>query len=552
MKTFRISFFFLWILFLNGIAVVAQEIPENITDSASVYYQSIREIKDVSITSRAFDFFEKASKTALINNDYANAAYNLELISYGQFKMGLYYESEATTIKALNLLNSLDDTSAIGPRKRLNNQLGMLYRKIKDYDNAMFFYKKALELDKNLLDKIAIITNMANLEADQNNFQNAIDQLIPYYSKALTVEDSNIKANYFDNLGYYQLMIGDAYGLQNIERALGIREKSKDIIGLFSSYRHLALYYIGVDDKLNAQTYVSKVKSLSDNINSPVYKLEAMKLGLEQYDNPEFKEYIDLSNAIESQRITRENNYAAIKYNINETEKKFKESQLEIEEQKRLSLMYFFSGLTLLLLLVFLYFYLKTKHKKDRLLQVYNTEKRISKKIHDEVANDVYQVMSKLQSDVNNEEDFLDDLEHIYNKTRDISKENESINLDEDFGMVLENLFQDYNNDRVQVLTKNLKTINWSSTSNLKKTALYRVLQELMTNMKKHSMASFVVISFEKIQGSLMVTYSDNGIGCDFKKQNGLKNTENRIHDVNGTITFESELENGFKAKITL
>ncbi|WP_242132909.1 tetratricopeptide repeat-containing sensor histidine kinase [Aestuariivivens marinum] len=553
MKTLRISFLFLSLLLINGFfSKIQASITQNIQDSTTIYYQSIREIKDVSITARAFDFFEKASKTALINNDYASAAYNLELISYGQFKLGLYYESEATTIKALNLLSRLDDISATEPKKRLNNQLGMLYRKIKDYDNAMFFYKKALELDNTLIDKIAIITNMANLEADQNHFQNAIDQLTPYYSKVLTVEDSNIKANYFDNLGYYQLMIGDTNGLQNIEMALGMREKSKDLIGLFSSYRHLALYYISVDDKLNAQTYVSKVKNLSDAINSSVYKLEAIKLALEQEDSREFKDYIDISSSIESDRLAKENNYAAIKYNINETEKKFKESQIEVEKQKRLSLLYFFTGLTLLLLLVFLYFFLKTKHKRDRLFQVYKTEKRISKKIHDEVANDVYQVMSKLQSDVRHEEDFLDDLEHIYNKTRDISKENESINLDEDFGMVLTNLFQDYNNDKVQVLTKNLKTINWTSTSNLKKMALYRVLQELMTNMKKHSMASFVVISFEKIQGGLMVTYSDNGIGCDFKKQNGLRNTENRIQDVNGTITFESEPENGFKAKITL
>ncbi|RED50564.1 tetratricopeptide repeat-containing sensor histidine kinase [Seonamhaeicola aphaedonensis] len=553
MKTLRISLPFLCLLLMNGLLNrLAALTAQNIQDSTSTYYQSIIEIKDVAKTARAFDFFERASKKALENNDYINAAYNLELISLGQFKMGLYYESEATTIEALNLLNQLDNANVKEPKKRLNNQLGMLYRKIKDYNNAMFFYKKALELDTSLIDKIAIITNIANLEADQDHFQNAVNQLLPFYSQAMTVKDSNIKANYFDNLGYYQTMIGDPNGLLNMKMALKIRERLKDLIGLFSSYRHLALYYDSLGNKSKVQDYVGRVKYIADTINSPLYKLEAMKLGLEQYDNLEFKEYIDLSNAIESQRITRENNYAAIKYNINETEKKFKESQLEIEEQKRLSLMYFFSGLTLLLLLVFLYFYLKTKHKKDRLLQVYNTEKRISKKIHDEVANDVYQVMSKLQSDVNNEEDFLDDLEHIYNKTRDISKENESINLDEDFGMVLENLFQDYNNDRVQVLTKNLKTINWSSTSNLKKTALYRVLQELMTNMKKHSKASFVVISFEKIQGGLMVTYTDNGIGCDFKKQSGLKNTENRIQDVNGTITFESEPENGFKAKITL
>lgn len=553
MKNLLTSFLFLCIIFLTGALQRATALTaQNIQDSTLIYYQSIVEIKDVNTTAHAFEFFEKAYQKALEKTDFINAAYNLELISLGQFKMGFYYESEATTIQALNLLNQLDDSNTVEPKKRLNNQLGMLYRKIKDYDNSMFFYEKALELDTSLIEKIAIITNIANLQSDHNHFQTAVDQLIPYYSQALTVEDSNIKANYFDNLGYYQSMIGDPNGFPNMDMAVEIREKLQDLTGLFSSYRHLALYYDNIGNKRKAQEYVSKVNNISDTIKSPLYRLEALKLSLEQDYSPKFKNYIELSSSIESERIGRENNYAAIKYNINETQKKFKESQIEVEKQKQLSLLYFFTGLILLLLLVFLYFFLKTKHKKDKLIQVYNTEKRISKKIHDEVANDVYQVMSKLQSGISPKEDFLDDLEHIYIKTRDISKENESINLDEDFGIVLTNLFQDYNNEKVRVLTKNLNTIHWISISDFKKAALYRVLQELMTNMKKHSLASFVVISFTKMEGCLMITYSDNGIGCHLKKQSGLRNTENRIQDVNGTITFESESEKGFKAKITL
>ena len=59
---------------------------------------------------------------------------------------------------------------------------------------------------------------------------------------------------------------------------------------------------------------------------------------------------------------------------------------------------------------------------------------KISKKVHDEVANDVYHVMTKLETNASVKEDVLEYLEGIYNRTRDISKENSTIDVDEDFG----------------------------------------------------------------------------------------------------------------------
>ena len=73
-----------------------------------------------------------------------------------------------------------------------------------------------------------------------------------------------------------------------------------------------------------------------------------------------------------------------------------------------------------------------------------------------------------------------------------------------------------------------------------------------MTNMKKHSKASLVALTFLQKNSKLTVNYNDNGIGCNLSKNNGLNNAENRIHTINGTITFESEPNRGFKAQITV
>ncbi|MDO9136671.1 MAG: ATP-binding protein, partial [Lutibacter sp.] len=82
----------------------------------------------------------------------------------------------------------------------------------------------------------------------------------------------------------------------------------------------------------------------------------------------------------------------------------------------------------------------------------------------------------------------------------------------------------------------------------------YRILQELMVNMRKHSEASLVAITFQNIKNQFTINYSDNGIGLNLAAltfKNGLANVETRIKSINGTVTFDTALNNGFKAFIS-
>jgi len=166
------------------------------------------------------------------------------------------------------------------------------------------------------------------------------------------------------------------------------------------------------------------------------------------------------------------------------------------------------------------------------------------------VANDVYQVMTKLQSASNVKEEWLDDLDIIYSKTRDISKELSVLDLQEDFEELLGDLLLSYNSEQVNVLSRDISEIDWDGISNHRKTAIYRVLQELMTNMKKHSKATVTTLSFGYKGNKVVIEYSDNGIGSVLKKRNGLQNAENRIASINGSLTFKSHINKGFKATI--
>lgn len=560
MKVSKASFLFFCLLLINVISIASMPLRSQTKDSTLFYYKSITEIKDAKATIDAFSFFEKKSEIALSFNDTIKAAYFLELISLGQFKMGFYSDCESTTIKAFRLLNAIKKNhKIINSKKRLSNQLGMLYRKIEDFNNSYRYYKQALELNKKPVDKIAIITNIANNYADQEQYMKAIKSLNEYYEKALTLKDSGIKATYFDNIGFFQSKINNPMALKNMEIGLKIRRSIEDLTGLFLSYQHLSTYYLDRGNNDEAVKYALKTEIISNSLNSPTYKLKALKLNLKLENNPNFNKYLALNTQIEKATLLRENKFAAIKYNVSEKERiinenslKLKSSELQKEKQKKLKLIYLFSALGICLLSVFLFLILKTKHKKDKIQQVYNTEARISKKVHDEVSNDIYHILTKLQSNEHVEEGLIDGLGDVYVRTRDISKENSVIEVTEEYGVLIKDLLMSFKNDTINIITKNLLNIDWDSIDTIKKTMLYRVLQELMVNMKKHSKASLVVIDFKQTYRNIIITYNDNGVGGDIKKGTGIHNVENRIKSINGAITFDTSKNKGLKVKITL
>jgi signal transduction histidine kinase len=318
---------------------------------------------------------------------------------------------------------------------------------------------------------------------------------------------------------------------------------------------YLAKYY--QQDK-KALLYANKAYEIANQLNNSNYKLEALSYILLLDKNPKIKEYKKLADSIAVAKQTSENKFASMKYDFSEEKRKAEEAKLKLiesqlaeEKQKQLKLLYLISTLFILFMAILLYFILRSRHKKEELLQVYKTETRISVKVHDEVANDVYHIITKLQDNATINEDVLDDLEKVYNKTRDISRENSTINLEANFNEIVNDLLVSYKNNEINIITKNSAKINWKRVSKEKKTIIYRVLQELMTNMKKHSKASLVVVTFTQ-ENKLVIKYSDNGIGTENKTHNGLQNAENRINSVNGTISFDSHSGKGFKATITI
>ena len=105
-----------------------------------------------------------------------------------------------------------------------------------------------------------------------------------------------------------------------------------------------------------------------------------------------------------------------------------------------------------------------------------------------------------------------------------------------------------------RLIIRGEETINWNKLKAEEKIVLYRVLQELMVNMKKHSGATLVALVFTAEKNKIRVSYSDNGRGTKsslLERGNGIKNLHNRLKTVNGNIIFDTEGK-GLKAEISL
>ena len=149
---------------------------------------------------------------------------------------------------------------------------------------------------------------------------------------------------------------------------------------------------------------------------------------------------------------------------------------------------------------------------------------------------------------------ILQNLDTIYNRTRNISLENSNIETGIHFKQQLKEMLFGFNTNSTNVIINNMDAIDWTLLTNEHKITVYRVLQELLVNMKKHSHCSLAVISFLFDKKSITIKYTDNGLGAKLvhtTAKNGLQNIENRIKTIKGTIIFETEPSKGFKAHIT-
>lgn len=102
-------------------------------------------------------------------------------------------------------------------------------------------------------------------------------------------------------------------------------------------------------------------------------------------------------------------------------------------------------------------------------------------------------------------------------------------------------------------ITLKAEAFSESVLSRAKKQMVYRILQELLNNILKHSLANEATIALQHKGKDVLLLAEDNGIGFDIdkvKRGAGLNNIRNRLASFNGEMKLYSAPGKGCRAEV--
>lgn len=532
---------------------------------------------------RALIIFQKLNDSLEIANSHNNIGIVFD--QKGQNEKALLQLFEA-----LKYYEALDDKGGIA---QAANNIGIVYKKEKNYAKVVKYYKRSLAIYEEINHGFGIAATKGNIGSVYLSLKD-YEAAIEYSEKALAGLDS---------LGIRQYM---PYSLENI----GLAHKNLKNYELAEDYHERALeLYEEYDNKKESAFTLNSLADIFFKTNN-LQKAESFaKRSLQQAEEIEAQEEVrnahqtlseiyevkgDFPNAYKHHKtfteikdtlfeIEKTERIAELntRYETEKTEKENLQLKSENEIQtlaiskKQSQLIGLGLGTFLLLLIGALLFNRRNLKAKTKLaeqelaFQEQTTQltidaqekerKRISKDLHDGIGQQLSglkmawsQLSSKIKNTSETDVTTLNKLIHVLddaaNDVRNISHQMMPRALEE-FGLV--SAVDD-------MLEKSF------STSNLKyefehfgiknrfpekiEIGLYRIAQELVNNILKHSNASEVGVQLFQNKKYLVLVVEDNGSGFDLKKNksgHGMANINYRSRAIGGTLNVESAIGNG-------
>ena len=560
----------------------AYQLALNIKDTFSLadihwnnanYYKKI-EVYDTAYYhyNKAYNYFESIEQ----QNFAAKMLYGMSFIK-GRYKD--YSESEILIIKAISKYKLLKENKALYASY---NHLALLQSDVKEYDRALFYHGKAVEYLGKLKDKKDFyetsLNNIGLVYLEKGEYQKGLsyfNQILK--NDSLIIKDIGHYARVLDNRAYCKLLKKDTVNLkQDFFIALEIRDSIKSKGGIVISKIHLSEYYSFSQDTIIAIKYAKEANILAKEIHSSGSYLASLKL-LSKLDKKEAKTYLEkyivFSDSLQGINRKIQNKFTRIAY---ETDEYIKETELLLRQKTRILII----SLTILFILSLTYYIVIQRSRNEKLLletdqqkaneQVYiltleqqtkleeektKERNRISQELHDGILGKLFGIRIDLgfleikgdDNTLKQHELFLDELQNIEKEIREVSHKL-NVNFDSseiDFSYILRPLLE--NNSRLGNFEYQLsidESIAWVGINEIIKVNLFRLLQEVLQNIVKHSKAKKITLNFSIEKNNLIVNISDNGIGFDVSKRKkgiGIKNMKSRTQKLKGAFKVQSE-----------
>jgi len=507
----------------------------------------------------SFFYLDKAKELFLKRNDSFGMAKCFVNMAIIQEKEGDNFGSIETSLLADQFLKEKDTTHHNFLFCNYNN-LGVASNNLKNYEDSKRFYDKAFLFTEDPIDKMSLANNLAIVFHNEKNYKKAVklyDRLLDsvgskseFYPRLLL---NFSRSKWFEDKNYNPV--------QNYLLAEKLSENFEDEWTRDAAFAYLSAYYFNKNAD-SSRLYAEKMLQLAQKLNYPADQLEALQNLIKLSDGKQSQKYFDDYSSIQDSLINTQNKaknqFALIRF---ESEKSKSENLILQKEhtahEYRVQIQNIIIGLLIfffILIVIVTYFWLKKR--RERLLWEANNklqEQRLdfSKKVHDVVANGIYEVMTTIenQNDLPKEK-ILDKLELMYEKSRNLSYDNE---LKQEFSARISALISSFDNEKTKIIIIGNDEDFWSEITQISQDELFQIIRELLVNMKKHSQASLVILRFINDNNSHEIKYIDNGIGINenFAEKNGFTNIKSRLKEINGKLEI-IESESGLQLSIKI
>lgn len=514
-------------------------------------------------------------------------------------KIGIVYQKQGIFEKALqNQFAALkifeEQKNDFGISYSLNN-IGILSQNMGRFDQAINYHQKSLTLKNKMGDKLGAagsLVNIGNIYVIKADYANGEKIFLQAIDSLENMGDKEYLSNAYNNLGRLYVKAKEFNkAIPIIEKSLVIRQELQDSKGTVSCLNNLGDIYTELKQYDKADSILQKGLSIGKSAVNCLPELNMIHQSLAQLYEAQgnyskaleyFKLFSATKDSLYTDKIGQTFAELETKYKTLEKEKKIEEQKFEITKRN-----YWIAGfLLLLLLLVVIAFamYKRNKHKQQQKLQKEimhqqelatkavlaaeeNERKRIATDLHDGVGQTMSAAkmnLSALQNDIANLdtqqkiafEKVIDLVDNSCKEVRIVSHnmmpnallKNGLANAIREFVHQIDNRVI-----KVDLFTEGLN----ERLDNNTETVLYRVIQECVNNVIKHSNANHLDISLIKDNDGLSVTIEDNGKGFDTTDKSkfegiGLKNIESRIQFLKGTVEWQSQISKGTLVAIHL
>lgn len=521
---------------------------ENIA-SAEAYYQKAK--KDT--TGLSFYYFNQAKNFYSEAKDSVGIAKALVNMAILQEQKGDYYGSIETSLEAVRYLGKNNDSIRRRTSASNFNNMAICSSYLYEFDDCIKYYKKAIQYTNIQEDKYTFQNNLGVALITLEKYKEAIQTI----QLALPTKDSLKYAMVINNLARVKHYDNQNYNpLPAFYKALEIRKRSNSSVDENSSYATLANYFF-YSDRKKALYYAKQMLNAAKKNKSSEDQLQALQKIINLTPDNHlvyFESFQALNDSVQVARSKAKNQFAKIRYDVeknNAENQRLKANNSEKENKILLLLI----ALVLAIITILWYRKRQIRLKQEKELEVKNTQLKMSKKVHDVVANGIYQVMTKIENQESfDKEKALDELEFVYEKSRDISYDKpDQTGSPKDCKEKISKLIASFKNDDTETYTGGNEDEIWTHVSQTDFEEIYQVIRELLVNMKKHSQASRVVFKFERTENQVRIQYTDNGLGIpgDLIQKNGLTNTVSRMAAIKGAIIFDTKTEKGLKISIS-